>query len=99
MRIVTANGKPCVGTLQTDVGVAKGAICVSHGFGHSEGFGGDDRIINGERLAGIANRAGGTAVNQMIPADPTRNGAASMLNDYWTGANCRHGIPVRVEKA
>ncbi|MCG9714738.1 tetrathionate reductase subunit TtrA [Shewanella insulae] len=98
VRIVTANGKPCVGTLQTDVGVAKGAVCVSHGFGHSEGFGGDDRIINGEKLAGIASRAGGTAVNQMIPADPTRNGAASMLNDYWTGANCRHGIPVRVEK-
>ncbi|GIU37870.1 molybdopterin dinucleotide binding domain-containing protein [Shewanella colwelliana] len=99
VRIVTANGKPCVGTLQTDTGVAKGAVCVSHGFGHTAGFGGDDRLINGKMLAALSERAGGVAINQMIPADPTRHGPASMLNDYWTGANCRHGIPVRVEKA
>ena len=98
MRLVTANGKPAEGTLQTDLGVAKGAVCVSHGFGHSKGFGGDDRVINGKKLAGLKERAGGVAINQMIPSDPTRNQSASMLNDYWTGANCRHGIPIRVEK-
>ncbi|ACJ28898.1 hypothetical protein swp_2147 [Shewanella piezotolerans WP3] len=31
-------------------------------------------------------------------ADPIGKQSASMLNDYWTGTNCRHGIPVRVEK-
>lgn len=98
VRLVTANGKPATGQLQTDFGVAPGAVCVSHGFGHSLGFGGDDRIINGEKLVGLKERAGGVAINQMIPADPTRNQSASMLNDYWTGANCRHGIPIRVEK-
>jgi tetrathionate reductase subunit A len=27
-------------------------------------------------------------------SDPTRKQSASMLNDYWTGTNCRHGIPI-----
>ncbi|QDO86079.1 tetrathionate reductase subunit TtrA [Shewanella psychropiezotolerans] len=98
VKLITANGKPAIGLLQTDFGVVKGAVCVSHGFGHTQGFGGDDRIINGQKLAGLKERAGGVAINQMIPSDPTRKQRASMLNDYWTGANCRHGIPVRVEK-
>ncbi|ABV38812.1 molydopterin dinucleotide-binding region [Shewanella sediminis HAW-EB3] len=99
VKLITANGKPAVGLLQTDSGVAKGAVCVSHGFGHSQGFGADNRVINGKSVPGLKERAGGVAINQMIPSDPTRKTKASMLNDYWTGANCRHGVPVRVEKA
>jgi len=99
VKLITANGKPAIGLLQTDSGVAKGAVCVSHGFGHAKGFGADNRVINGKSVAGLKERAGGVAVNQMIPSDPTRKTKASMLNDYWTGANCRHGVPVRVEKA
>lgn len=98
VRLVSANGQPAEGILQTDSGVAKGAVCVSIGFGHLKGFGGDDRIIDGVEIKGIKQRATGTAVNQMIPSDPTRPGKASLLRDYWTGATCRHGVPLRVEK-
>ncbi|MBR9728164.1 molybdopterin dinucleotide binding domain-containing protein [Shewanella intestini] len=98
VKIVSANGKPTQGVVQADSGVAKGAVCVSHGFGHNQGFGGDTRIIDGKTVAAIAARGTGTAVNQMVPDDPTRKGQASMLNDYWTGANCRHGIPVKLVK-
>jgi tetrathionate reductase subunit A len=98
VRLVSANGKPALGSLQTDVGVAKGAVVVSHGFGHHNAFGADQRVIDGKTIPGLANRGGGTAVNQMIPSDPTRKTKASMLNDYYTGTTCRHGVPVKVEK-
>ena len=93
-----ANGKPTQGQVQTDMGVAQGAVVVSHGFGHANAYGADDRIIDGNKIAGIAKRGGGVAINQMIPSDPTRQTKASMLNDYYTGATCRHGVPVKVVK-
>ena len=55
--------------------------------------------MDGKTVPGIAARAGGTAVNQMIPRDPTRPGRYGMLNDYWAACNCRTGIPVKVVKA
>lgn len=97
VRIVSGNGVPAAGELFTDLGVAEGAVCVSHGFGH-RAFGADARVIDGKPLPALARRGGGTAVNSMIPHDPTRPGKASMLNDYYAGVNCRQGIPVRVEK-
>ncbi|WP_417348946.1 molybdopterin-dependent oxidoreductase [Ferrimonas sp.] len=99
VRVVSGNGTPAEGVLQADSGVAKGSVCVSHCFGHKKAYGADTRIIDGKVIEGIARRGGGTAVNQMIPADPTRPGKVSMLNDYYAGTNCRQGIPVRVEKA
>ncbi len=98
VKLMGANGKPTQGVLQTDMGVAQDAVVVSHGFGHHSAYGADDRVIDGKTIPGIANRGGGTAVNQMIPSDPTRNTRASMLNDYYSGATCRHGVPVKVVK-
>ena len=98
VRIVSANGKPAVGTLRCDSGVVPGAVVVAHCYGHTA-YGSEDRIVDGKKIAGIKARAGGTAVNAMIPRDPTRRGKASALNDYWAAGNCRTGIPVRVEKA
>ena len=98
VKLMTPNGLPAEGILQTDSGVAPGAICISMGFGHTKGFGGDERVIDSKVIPAIKARATGTAVNQMIPSDPTRPGKASLLRDYWTGATCRHGIPVKVVK-
>ena len=97
VRLVSPNGTPTQGILYCDEGVAPGAVCVAHAYGHSA-FGAEDRIIDGKKIAGIKIRAGGTAVNRMIPHDPTRPGKASLLNDYWAAGNCRTGIPVRLEK-
>ena len=97
VRIVSANGRPAEGVLHCDEGVIPGAVCVPHAYGHTA-YGAEDRVIDGKVVAGIKSRAGGTAINQMVPHDPTRQGKTAMLNDYWAGGNCRTGIPVRVEK-
>ncbi|MEC4727154.1 molybdopterin-dependent oxidoreductase [Shewanella sp. D64] len=97
--IRSGNGRPASGTLQLTEGVTQGSISASFGFGHNRGFGGDDRVIDGVILPGLVGRAGGLEVNRLIPHDPTRQGEASMLIDYWAGDNCRHGVPVRVDKA
>ncbi|USD39101.1 molybdopterin dinucleotide binding domain-containing protein [Ferrimonas sp. SCSIO 43195] len=98
VRVISGNGTPAEGVVQADSGVAKGAVCVSHTFGHKQAYGADSRSIDGQVLEGLPHRGGGTAVNQMVPHDPTRPGEVSMLNDYYAGTNCRHGIPVRIEK-
>ena len=97
VRIISGNGVPAEGILQADHGVARGAVCVAHGFGHWA-YGAQEIIIDGKKIGAIKVAAGGIAINRLIPHDPTRPGIASMLNDYWVGANCRAGIPVRVEK-
>lgn len=96
--IRSANGQPTQGRLQLTDGVAKQAISVSFGFGHTHAFGAEDREIDGTLLPGLKGRAGGLQANRLVPFDPTRTGAASMLIDYWCGDNCRHGVPVKVEK-
>lgn len=97
VRITSPSGQYTDGELQTDEGVVKGAVSVSTGFGHTRGFGGDNRIIDGKRIAGIKERATGTSVNPMLPTDPTRSGA-SLLLDYWTGCTARHGVSVKITK-
>ncbi len=97
VRITSGNGRPAEGVVQCDEGVVPGAVCVPHAYGHTA-YGAEDRVIDGKAIPGIKARAGGTAVNQMVPHDPTRKGKTAMLNDYWAGGNCRTGIPVRIEK-
>ncbi|SEA73024.1 Molybdopterin oxidoreductase [Desulfuromusa kysingii] len=97
VRITSPSGQHTDGELQTDDGVVKGAISVSTGFGHTRGFGGDERIIDGKVIQAIKERATGTSVNPMLPTDPTRSGA-SLLLDYWTGCTARHGVSVKVTK-
>ncbi len=97
VRIVSPNGEPVEGVVHCDEGVAPGAVCVSHAFGHTA-YGAEDRIVDGKKVPGIKARAGGVAVNRLIPHDPTRPSKASILNDYWAAGNCRTGIPVRLEK-
>lgn len=97
VRIVSANGEPVEGVIQADEGVALNTISVAHCYGHSA-YGSEDREIDGKVFPGIKSRGLGTAVNQMLPHDPTRMGVASLLNDYWIAGMCRTGIPVRIEK-
>ncbi len=97
VRITSPSGQSADGELQTDEGVVEGAIAVSTGFGHTRGFGGDDRTIDGKFIKGIKERATGTSVNPMLPTDPTRSGE-SLLLDYWTGCTARHGVSVKVTK-
>ena len=97
VRIVSANGKPAEGVARVDDGVMPGAVVVPHCYGHWA-YGSEDREVDGKKVAGIKARGQGTAVNQMIPHDPTRPGAVASLNDFYAGGNCRTGIPVRVEK-
>lgn len=97
VRIVSANGKPAEGVARVDDGVMPGAVVVPHCYGHWA-YGSEDREVDGRKVAGIKARGRGTAVNQMIPHDPTRPGAVASLNDFYAGGNCRTGIPVRVEK-
>lgn len=98
VRLETGNGKATEGVLFADIGVSKDAVCISHTFGHKLAYGADDRTIDGVKHPGLSYRGGGTAINQLIPADPTRKGEASMLNDYYAGTNCRSGIPVSIKK-
>ena len=97
VRIVSPNGTPAQGILYCDEGVAPGAVCIAHAYGHWA-YGAEDRIVDGKKLPGIKARAGGVAVNHLVPYDPTRPGKVSALNDYWAAGNCRTGIPVRLEK-
>ncbi len=97
VRVTSPSGMHTDGELQTDEGVVKGAISIGYGFGHTRGFGGDDRIIDGKLISGIKDRATGTSINPMLPTDPTRSGA-SLLLDYWTGCTARHGVSVKVTK-
>lgn len=97
VRIVSPNGTPAQGILYCDEGVAPGAVCIAHAYGHWA-YGAEDRIVDGKKQPGIKARAGGVAVNHLVPYDPTRPGKVSALNDYWAAGNCRTGIPVRLEK-
>lgn len=97
VRIVSGNSVPAEGILQADKLVAKGAVCVLHGFGHTA-YGASDVVINGKKLSRPKGASGGIAINRVIPHDPTRKGKVSMLSDYWVEATYRAGIPVRVEK-
>lgn len=98
VRIASPNGVDVKGVLMVDEAVTPGAVCVAHAYGHTA-YGAENRVVDGKTVPGIAARAGGTAVNQMIPRDPTRPGRYGMLNDYWAACNCRTGIPVKVVKA
>ncbi|MCI5850798.1 MAG: molybdopterin-dependent oxidoreductase [Sutterellaceae bacterium] len=97
-KLVSPNGLSAAGILRCDKGVAEGAVCVAHGFGHT-GYGATACEIDGKTIPGDKVRGGGIAVNRLIPQDPTRPGAASLLNDVWAFGNCRSGIPMRIEKA
>lgn len=97
VRIISGNGVPAEGTLLADKSVVKGAVCVAHGYGHWA-YGATEVEIDGKKLGILKGASGGIAINRTIPHDPTRKGKVSMLNDYWVGATCRSGIPVRVEK-
>ena len=97
VRIVSGNGVPAEGILQADKLVAKGAVCVVHGFGHTA-YGASDVVIDGKKLSRLRGASGGIAINRVIPHDPTRKGKVSMLSDYWVEATYRAGISVRVEE-
>lgn len=97
-RLVSPNGLSAEGVLKCVQGVAAGAVCVSHCFGHT-GYGARDCLIDGQTIRADARRGSGIAVNRLIPQDPTWPGPASLLCDVWAGGNCRSGIPMRVEKA
>lgn len=97
VRIVSGNGVPAEGILQADKLVAKGAVCVLHGFGHTA-YGASDVVIDGKKLSRLKGASGGIAINRVIPPDPTRKGKVSMLSDYWVEATYRAGIPVRADK-
>lgn len=97
VRIISGNGVPAEGLLLADKSVVKGAVCVAHGFGHWA-YGATETEINGKKLGILKKVSGGIAINRVIPHDPTRQGKVSMLNDYWIGATCRSGVPVKVEK-
>ncbi len=56
VRITSPSGQYTDGELQTDDGVVEESISVSTGFGHTRGFGGDDRIIDGKLIKGIKER-------------------------------------------
>ena len=86
------------GIVFCDPGVAVKAVCISHAFGHWAG-GAEKRIIDGAALPTGKQIGGGTAVNRLIPFDPTRPGKFKVLNDFYAAANCRTGIPVTVQKA
>ena len=64
---------------------------------HKDSMGGEDWEIDGIKILGLACRAAETSVNPMLPKDPTRNGV-SLLLDYWTGCNARHGVRAKVTK-
>lgn len=93
--LTSPDGVRVEGILSCDEGVAENAVCIAHAYGHWAG-GADVREIDGKPLPVSRRRGGGTAVNRLIPKDPTRPGE-SMLNDYYAAANCRSGIPVKVE--
>ena len=67
-------------------------ICICRAYGATE------TEINGKKLGILKKVSGGIAINRVIPHDPIRQGKVSMLNDYWIGATCRSGVPVKVEK-
>lgn len=97
VRIISGNGVPTEGILQADKSVAKGAVCVAHGYGHSA-YGAKKIEVDGQVIGAVKGASGGIAINGVIPHDPTFKDQAALLNDYWVGATCRSGIPVRVEK-
>lgn len=95
--LTSPDGVTAEGVLACDDGVAEMTVCVPHAYGHWAG-GAEVREVDGKSLPVARRRGGGTAVNRLIPVDPTRPGAVKVLNDYYAGAFCRSGIPVKVEQ-
>ncbi|WP_304468321.1 molybdopterin-dependent oxidoreductase [uncultured Parasutterella sp.] len=94
--LTSPDGITAEGVLACDDGVAEKAVCVAHAYGHWAG-GAEVREVDGKSLPVSRRRGGGIAINRLIPIDPTRPGAVKMLNDYYAAANCRSGIPIKVE--
>lgn len=98
-RVVVKNpqGFEAVGVLACDDGVAPLAVSIAHAYGHWTG-GAETRVVDGQAMPVATRRGGGIAVNRLVPTDPTRNGKAKALNDFYAGAYCRSGTPVTIEK-
>lgn len=96
VRVSTGGGRYVVGKLKLVEDIAEKAVSIAMAFGHT-GYGASDVVIDGKVTAAIKGRGNGIAYNRLIPADPSRNGPASLV-DIHTYCTCRHGIPAKIEK-
>ena len=95
VRLVTPAGSRQAQVTVSDT-IMPGVVGVEHGFGHTA-LGARDVVVDGRRIAAARGAGAGVNLNDLVPADPSRNGA-SALTEADTGSAVRQGIPVRVEK-
>ena len=95
VRLVSPGGSREAQVTVSDT-IMPGVVGVEHGFGHTA-LGAGDMIVDGVRIPAAAGAGAGVNLNDLVPADPSRQGF-STLTECDTGSAVRQGIPVRVEK-
>jgi tetrathionate reductase subunit A len=91
---VETPGGAAVGIVRVRDGIAPGVVAIEHGFGHWA-FGGEERLVAGERAGMDRLRGLGISSNRIAPLDPTL-ARPGLLADYVTGAAARTALPARV---
>ena len=96
VRLSTPNGS-VVATALVRHGIARGAIAVEHGYGHTE-RGARRHEIDGVLQPELGGFSAGVNINDIGLLDPTRDGQAT-LGDWVIGSAARQALPARLEKA
>lgn len=78
-------------------GVAKGAIAIEFGYGHTQ-LGAVAHTIDGKPTYANPQHGNGVNLNRLGFADPTRPAKDNVWIDWVSGAVVRQGLPVAVRK-
>lgn len=94
---VTTPGGSLQGVALVRGGIAKGAIAIEYGYGHTQ-LGTVAHVIDGQPTAHNPQHGNGVNLNRLGFADPTRPGKDNVWIEWVSGAVVRQGLPARVEK-
>jgi tetrathionate reductase subunit A len=96
VRIVTPGGAITSVVLVRD-GIARGAVAIEHGYGHTE-LGARSHVIDDRTMPSDKALAAGVNLNELGFADPTRPDVTNTWIDWVSGGVVRQGFPARLEK-
>lgn len=94
---VTTPGGSLQGVALVRGGIAKGAIAIEYGYGHTQ-LGTVAHLVDGKPTAHNPQHGRGVNLNRLGFTDPTRPAHDNVWIDWVSGAVVRQGLPVRVEK-
>lgn len=78
-------------------GIAKGAIAIEYGYGHTQ-LGAVAHVVDGKPTHANPQHGNGVNLNRLGFTDPTRPAKDNVWIDWVSGAVVRQGLPVKIRR-